>query len=204
MAVFCPGKQGEREIKKGKGERVQRISQILRCCIGPAVLEGLELGSWERKWKRRKSVRGPDLFSFIDNLAQASCINQIFCPVLLMCAQPAALGALPQEVSGDRDTEHKCPGEAGSWLRTVLPHLYIFRSHLAYCSSHNVWDKKCLCLVLHRWQKQINKIGWLEEQIVCWRLEAGWKKSEKWGQFLYLATPFTIIVIHFELCLPFT
>lgn len=87
--------------------------------------------------KVKESVRGPDPLSFIDNLVQASYINQVFRPVLFTHAQPA-IGALPQEVSGDRGTEHKCQGEAGSWLRTVLPHLYMFRLHLSHFNSYNV------------------------------------------------------------------
>lgn len=79
--------------------------------------------SWGDEKEKEKSVRGPDPLSFIDNLVQASYVK-VFCPVLFTCAQPA-LEALPQEVSGDRGTEHRCQGGAGSWVRTV-PHLYIF------------------------------------------------------------------------------
>lgn len=94
-----------------------------------------------------------------------------------MHAQPA-LGALLREVSGDGGTEQKCQGGAGSWVRTVLPHLHIFRSHLSHCTSQNVWDIKCLCLVLHRRQKQINKIGWLEA--TAWLLEVRKWLKEEW------------------------
>lgn len=133
-----PGRaRGERNKERKGKESTKNITspQSLHwyCCVG-----GAGAGITRKKVKEReKSGRGPDLLSFLDNLVQASYINQIFCPVLLMCAQPA-LGVLPQEVSGDRDTEHKCQGEAGSWVRTVLPHLHIFGSHLFHCNSHNV------------------------------------------------------------------
>lgn len=133
-AVFCPGKaSGERKKERKGRESTKNITspQILHW----SWVGGSGVGVMRKKVK--ESVRGPDPLSFIDNLVQASYINQVFCPVLFTHAQ-LALAALPQEVTGDRGTEHKCQGEAGSWVRTVLPHLYIFRSHLSHCNSHNV------------------------------------------------------------------
>lgn len=109
-AVFCPGKASRERKKERKGrESTKNITcpQILRW----SYIGGSGVGVMRKKVK--ESVRGPDLLSFIGNLVQASYINQIFCPVLFTQAQPA-LGTLPQEVIGDRGTEHKCQGEAES------------------------------------------------------------------------------------------
>lgn len=167
-SCVLPRQSKQREKERKKRESTKNITS-------PRILHWSYVGGSGAGVVRKKvkeNVRGPDLLAFIDNLVQASYINQIFCPVLFTHAQPA-LGALPQEVSGDRGTEHKCQGEAGAGSEQCYPTSTSLDCAFTIVTVTMFETKKCLCLVLHRWQKQINKIRWLEKQHGYWRLEAG-------------------------------
>lgn len=153
---------------------------------------------------------GPDLFSFIDNLVQASYINQIFCPVLLMRAQPA-LGALPRGGwvgTGTLSTSVKVKQEVGSeqFCSTSISLDLTFP-----IVTVAMFETKNACLVFHRWQKQINKIGWLEET-ACLLEVRSWLKEE-WKMrpvsvfgysFYHYFDPFwAVFAIHIEFLFDF-
>lgn len=113
---------------------------------------------WKRKWKEHKGARSTSFYSWLG--AYFLCKLDFSC--CCMCAGSPFEPFSRKRVEGQVDWAW-----VSRWSRMLIqnrsappPQDTLFQSYLSSHNSQNVWDKTCLCLVLHR----------------------GWKDHRTWGE----------------------